>query len=70
MSIPNWCQVKVQKKKSAKMDQVKRPVVKNKSGHFNIAVHKLKKGNINTIINGKLVNVLHPSAKQHGTCTI
>ena len=28
------------RKKSAKI--VKRPVVKNKSGHFNVAVHKLK----------------------------
>ena len=31
------------RKKSAKINQVKRPVVKKKSGHFNISVHKLKK---------------------------
>ena len=31
------------RKKSAKMNQVKRPVVKNKSRHFNVVVHKLKK---------------------------
>ena len=31
------------RKKSAKMNQVKRPVVINKSGQFNIAVHKLLK---------------------------
>ena len=60
------------RKKSAKMDQVKKPVVKNMGGHFNVAVHKLKKnGNINTIINAKLVNVLRLLANhQHGMCTI
>ena len=59
------------RKKSAKTNQVKRPVVKNKSAYFTVAVHKLKKGNVNIIINVKLVNVLRPSAKNHhGMCTI
>ena len=59
------------RKKSAKTNQVKGLVVKNMSGYFNVVVHKLKKGNINTIINVKLVNVLCLSVKhRHGMCTI
>ena len=49
-------------KKSAKTNQAKRPGLRKKSGHFNV-----KRGNANTIINVKLVNVRHLLAKhQHG----
>ena len=58
------------RKKSTKTNQVKKPVVKIMSGHFNVVVHKLKKGNVNTIINVKLMNVQRLLAKHwHGMCT-